>query len=99
MHFTDLIRRTRLAYVRTFCGDDGRPTPAAEAVLADLRQFCGVDKPGLVVSPITRQVDPLATAARAALRDVYFRVSGFISLEKQLADQERRHARADTATE
>lgn len=77
----DRIQRKRLAYLHTFCGPDGRPLPEAEIVLADLRKFCGIDKGGLVVSPTTRQTDPYATIYRAALRDVYLRIAGFIELD------------------
>ena len=86
-----LFHRKRLAYIRTFCGDDGRPHAEGLRVLADLRRFCGIAKGGIVVSPVSRVTDPYATIYRAALRDVYLRIAGMIDLDETQAvgEQER----------
>jgi hypothetical protein len=67
-----------LGVPRTFCGDF-RSAPKLQRVLADLRRFCGITKGGIVVSPVSRTVDPYATIYRAALRDVYLRIAGFLT--------------------
>lgn len=61
----------RRAYWATFLGTDGKPHPNALLVLKSLRRFCGVDRPGIVVSPVQRMTDPYATAYQAGMRDVY----------------------------
>lgn len=43
----------------------------------DLRKYCGVDKEGLVVSPVSRMTDPYATAYRAGRRDVFLRIQKY----------------------
>jgi hypothetical protein len=42
----DSLRKKRKAYLDTFCGDFAKPHPAGAAVLADLKRFCGISKPG-----------------------------------------------------
>jgi hypothetical protein len=74
------------AYEVTFLGGNGKPHPEAERVLEDLRKFCGMEKGGIVVSPVTRSTDPYATVYRAALRDVYLRITGFINFEEKKHD-------------
>jgi hypothetical protein len=88
----------RDSYAFTFIGPDGRPNPVADEVLADLRSYCGIHKGGIVVSPVTRTADPIATAYRAGQRDVFLRIAGFIGLdEAQL--QEKPHVRTESSVE
>jgi|JI10StandDraft_1071094.scaffolds.fasta_scaffold00943_28 hypothetical protein len=61
---------------------NGKLHPNAETVLADLKRFCGINRGGIVVSPVTRTVDPYATAYRAGMRDVYLRVAKFLDLQE-----------------
>lgn len=75
------LHRKRLAYVRTFQDPQGRILPFAAQVLADLKRFCGVEKGGLVISPRSKMVDPLATAYRAGQRDVFLRITKFLRLD------------------
>lgn len=92
------MNQRRLAYVRTFCGDGAKPHPEAEKVLADLRRFCGIDRGGIVVSPVSRMVDPHATAYRAGQRDVYLRIIKFLGLSEAIEyTEEKLHDRPDTA--
>lgn len=74
------IQRKRTAYQHTFLVD-GKPHPNAHTVLADLKKYCGADREGLVVSPVTRTADPIATAYRAGRRDVYLRICKYLSLD------------------
>ena len=76
------IRRKRLAYRNTLCDERGLPHVNAVIVLADLRRFCGINKGGIVVSPISRTVDPHATMYRAGQRDVYLRIAAMIGLDE-----------------
>ena len=50
-------------------------------MIADLKRYCGADIEGLVVSPVTRTADPIATAYRAGRRDVYLRICNYLILE------------------
>jgi hypothetical protein len=77
------LRKKRLAYLRTFCGPGETPHVNAEAVLADLRKFCGVTKPGIVIPAKTGMVDSHATAYLAGQRDVYLRIIGFLSIDER----------------
>lgn len=61
----------RRAYWATFLGEDNQPHPNAAIVLKSFRKFCGVDRGGLVVSPVQKMTDPYATCYRAGLRDAY----------------------------
>ena len=90
----ELLRnRKRWAYIRTFCGVDGKPHPEAARVLADLKNFCGINKGGLVVSPVGRTVDPYATIYRAAQRDVYLRIAMMIAID-ETTNEENKDANA-----
>lgn len=93
----EAIHRRRLAYVRTFCGDFSQPHPEAQRVLADLRRYCGINKGGIVISPVTRMADPIATAYRAGQRDVFLRIAGYLGLdESQLEESD--HVQESTRT-
>lgn len=82
------LKRKRLAYVRTFCGDFATPHPEAQRVLADLKRFCQVTKPGMVVSPKAGLVDPLATLYQNGLKDAYMRIAGFLGIDEKTLFQE-----------
>lgn len=84
----ETLRRKRQAYRNTFFGDLEHPHPEAERVLQDLRHFCGIKSGGLVVSPKSGMVDSHATVYRAALRDVYLRIVGFLSIDEAHLFQE-----------
>lgn len=76
------IKRKQLAYLNTLCDGTGKPHPNAAILLRDLKRFCGINKGGIVVSPITRTVDPYATVYRAGMRDVYLRIAAMINLDE-----------------
>jgi len=96
MSRSERLERMRLAYVHTFCGELSDPHPEAQRVLADLRRFCGITKGGLVVSPVSKTVDPFATIYRAALRDVYLRIAGFLALDDKTLFEEPNSDNAST---
>jgi len=76
------LQRRRLAYLNTLCDGANKPHPNAVIMLRDLKRFCGINKGGIVVSPISRMVDSHATAYRAGMRDVYLRIAGMIKLNE-----------------
>ena len=84
----EIIHRKRAAYTQTFLDAKGQPHANAEIVLKDLRRVAGIDKGGIVVSPITRTVDPLATAYRAGQRDIYLRVVKFLGLDGSAIEEQ-----------
>lgn len=91
-----MIDRKRAAYQHTFLVDR-KPGPLASVVLADLKRYCGADREGLVVSPVTRTADPIATAYRAGRRDVYLRICKYLSLDGLDIEDHDDAARSDTA--
>jgi hypothetical protein len=70
-----LIFRRRMAYRHLFAA-----CPASDIVLADLAKFCRAYAPTTVVSPVTRQVDPLASAVAEGRREVWLRIQGHLNL-------------------
>lgn len=89
----EFLQKKRLAYRLTFKDSQGRILPAAQTVLDDLKRVSGINKGGIVISPVSRAVDPYATAYRAGQRDMYLRITGFLNLDE--AD----HDRPDSAAE
>lgn len=90
-----LLHRRRLAYVRTFCDDEGKPHLEAQRVLRDLKRFCGINKGGIVVSPVSRTVDSHATTYRAGMRDVYLRIAKMLDLDETDLEDIDEHERSD----
>lgn len=78
------IRNRRLAYRRKFLGDDDKPDRDAMLVLADLKRFCRAAESTLMVSPVTGQVDPVATAAAEGRREVWLRIMAHLHLEDRI---------------
>ena len=88
------LRKKRLSYVRTFCGDDGSPHVDARDVLNDLKKFCKIGEHSLIVSPVTRQTDSHAMAYRDGMRDVYWRIMKYLSVtDQELGDYSERAER------
>jgi hypothetical protein len=83
------------AYSQLFLGSDNKRHGNAAVVWDDLRKYCGVDKEGLVVSPVTRMTDPLATAYRAGRRDVFLRIQKFTYFD---FDEESTDGRSSTSS-
>lgn len=86
-----LFRSRRLAYELTFLNDEGRPHIHADIVLEDLRTFSKTQGGGIVISPVSRLVDPHATCYRAGLRDVYQRIQLYLNLSnpREVNDDEQ----------
>lgn len=90
-----LFHRKQLAYQRTFLDGQGSLHLEAVRVMTDLKRFCGINRGGIVVSPVTRVVDPYATAYRAGQRDTYLRIAKFLGLDETDIEDEK-HDRRDT---
>lgn len=82
----------------TFLGVDGRPHPQGRMVLADLKRLSKKNDGGLIVSPITRTVDPYATMHANGRREVYDRIIKMLGLE-DFDDQPEENSNAGSSTE
>ncbi|HQQ71499.1 MAG TPA: hypothetical protein PLL92_14470 [Alicycliphilus sp.] len=82
------LQRKRVAYSQTFRDGKGELHPNARIVLKDLRRAAGIDKGGIVISPISRMVDPHATAYRAGQRDLYLRVVKMLGLDEAITEDD-----------
>jgi len=69
------------AYKKCFCDEAGNLTKAGERVLRDLASFGGFSKSPVRVSPISRQIDPLATMVATGRAEVVRRVVDFIHID------------------
>ncbi len=58
----------------------GELGPMAEVVMRDLARYCRANRSSLIVSPVTRQADPLAMAFAEGQRDVFNRICAQINL-------------------
>jgi hypothetical protein len=92
------LRRKKQAYIATFCGDTSGPHPEALRVLADLKKFCGITAPGIVISPKSGMVDSHATTYRAGQRDVFMRIAGYLGIDERQLFQESTHDRSASST-
>jgi len=72
--FFQLVLKRRSAYRALFQG------PASELVLADLQKFCRATTTPAVVSPVSRQVDPIATGIAIGRLEVWNRIRQNIAM-------------------
>ena len=87
--FLELIASRRQAYRRVFFGEGGEPHRNAEIVLADLARFCRARSSCAVVSPISKQMDPLAMAMAEGRREVWLRIQQYLHMEERVVMQLR----------
>lgn len=73
---SDFILRRRLAYRAVFA-----PGPARDTVLADLRKFCRATSTPAVVSPVTQQMDPMATGIAIGRLEVWHRICQHLHID------------------
>lgn len=74
-----LMHRKR-AYHRALFGDDGELNENGKIIMADLKKFCRGGQSTTMVSPISRTVDPLASAQAEGRREVYDRIVQMLHL-------------------
>jgi len=82
--FAKKLTRKALAYRRTFLGDDGKPTTDGTVMLADLKAFCYADKSTTKVSPVSKMVDPIASAQAEGRREVWLRITQILYLDDRI---------------
>jgi hypothetical protein len=83
------ILNRKAAYRRTFFDASGNIGRDAEIVLADLRKFCRANSTTVIVSPISKSIDPLAMAMAEGRREVWLRLMAHLHIdEKQVFNLE-----------
>ena len=70
--------RRRQSYRRLFLDGNGNVNPTAEVVLADLKRFCRAETSTVVVSPVSKAIDPLAMAMAEGRREVWNRIQSYL---------------------
>ncbi len=75
------ILNRRKAYRRMFLDGEGKLTPDAEVVLADLARFCRLHRSTTIVSTVSRQTDVPATFQAEGRREVILRVLGHLHVD------------------
>lgn len=69
------------AYKKCFL-DDGKPSINGQIVLKDLAKFCRANDSTMVVSPVTRTVDPIASGRLDGRREVWLRLVHHLKLDE-----------------
>lgn len=83
------ILSRKAAYRRTFFDASGNISRDAEIVLADLRKFCRANSTTVIVSPISKSIDPLGMAMAEGRREVWLRLMAHLHIdEKQVFNLE-----------
>jgi hypothetical protein len=77
-----LLKR-RYAYRRLFLGEDGLSADG-QIVLSDLAKFCRATQSTAVVSPVSRSVDPIATALAEGRREVWLRIMAHLHVDERV---------------
>lgn len=75
--------RRKSAYRRVFLHKDGGMSRDQELVLADLRRFCKANASTVMVSPVSRTVDPIAMAMAEGRREVWLRLAGMLHIDEK----------------
>lgn len=70
-----MFKKRRGAYRALFA-----PGPAADIVMRDLRKFCRATTTPAVISPVTQQIDPIATGIAIGRLEVYHRIAQHIHM-------------------
>lgn len=87
------FRWRRDAYQAVFEPENELQKEWADAVLADLSNFCGMRKPSIRADN-TGRVDPIATAFAEGRRDVFLRILSHMKItDDQLYELAERYAR------
>lgn len=83
------VLNRKTAYRRVFFDASGNISANAEVVLADLKKFCRATSSTVMVSPISKQIDPLAMAMAEGRREVWMRIMAHLHIdEKQVFNLE-----------
>ncbi len=76
------VLKRRTAY-RSLFRPQGGISIAGTVVLADLARFCRATTSTTMVSPVTRNVDPYASAVAEGRREVWNRIAGMIHVSDE----------------
>lgn len=79
----DRILRRKQSYRRTFMSEDGKIGRDAEIVLSDLRRFCRASTSTVVVSPVSKSIDPIAMAMAEGRREVWNRIMAHLYVDEK----------------
>jgi hypothetical protein len=83
------ILNRKHAYRSVFFDASGEISPNAEIVLADLKKFCRATSSTVMVSPISKTIDPMAMAMAEGRREVWMRLMAHLHIdEKQVFNLE-----------
>jgi len=74
--------RRRLALQKLLLDARGRLNPDAAVIVADLRRFCYAARPTITFSPISGTIDPYASVAAAARREVWDRLARLLQIDE-----------------
>ena len=86
----DKILRRKRSYRLTFLDGDGNIAPEAQVVLNDLRRFCRATGTTMMMSPVSKTIDPLAMAMAEGRREVWNRIMAHLYVnEKQVFELEQ----------
>lgn len=77
------IFRRRQAYRSLFRPANGELSIAAQIVLADLKNFCRATQSTTIVSPLSRTVDPIASAQAEGRREVWLRITQHLNIRDE----------------
>jgi hypothetical protein len=59
-------------------------SPHGEIVLSDLSRFCRARSSTAAVSPVSRQIDPLAMAMAEGRREVWLRIQQYLNMDERV---------------
>lgn len=83
------ILNRKHAYRAVFMDASGDISRNGEIVLADLRKFCRANSTTVMVSPISKSIDPIAMAMAEGRREVWLRLMAHLHIdEKQVFNLE-----------
>lgn len=86
----DAVRKLlfrKQSYRRVFLDADGNVSRDAEIVLADLKRFCRAASSTVVVSPVSKTIDPYAMALAEGRREVWNRLMNQLFLDEKVIHQ------------
>ena len=77
------ILNRKAAYRRTFMDASGNISRDGEIVLADLRKFCRANSSTVMVSPISKSIDPIAMGMAEGRREVWLRLMAHLHIDEK----------------
>lgn len=75
------VMGVRRAWQSAFLNDDGTLNDNGKKAIGDLARFCYYNRSSIKMSPKAGMIDPLATVAAEARREVFLRVKQAMNLD------------------